>query len=188
MLGLVALVLGNFHIAGFWSALFGTLIISLVAWLGNSLIGNKRSLRGHGRSQALMDVLPGIPQSALSWRFVRSSGPGGQNVNKVATAVQLRIALSETNLDGQTKARLLRLAGNRAVGDDQILIAADTHRSQSRNRTEALDRLADLLTRARRVPKARKPTRPSKAQKRQRRDSKRHRGAVKRLRGKPGLD
>ena len=105
-----------------------------------------------------------IPDDELSLSFVRSSGPGGQNVNKVATAVQLRYDLQHSHaLSEAAKLRLRRLSGRRLTADGSILIVARNHRTQERNRREAEQRLAELIRRALEVPKLRKPTRPTRA-------------------------
>lgn len=124
-----------------------------------------------------------IDEAALRFRFVRSSGPGGQNVNKVATAVQLHVVLAELGLPADVLARLRSLAGKRVNAEGELVIAAQRHRTQERNRADALARLADLITRARHVPKARRPTAPTKASRERRIADKTRRGQTKRLRG-----
>ena len=128
---------------------------------------------------------PDIPAEACSERFVRSSGPGGQNVNKVATAVQLRIDLSRTRLPQAVRRRLERLAGHRINTQGELIIHAERFRSQARNREDAHSRLADLVARARHAPRKRVATAPSKAQRRRRMDDKKRRGTKKQQRRRP---
>ena len=105
-----------------------------------------------------------IPDEELEWKFIRSSGPGGQNVNKVASAVQLRFLLPQnTSLPAAVRSRLQRLAGQRLIDDGTILIAARTERSQEQNRRAALERLAGLIRAALIEPKIRRKTRPTRA-------------------------
>ena len=125
-----------------------------------------------------------IPDGELEEHFVQASGPGGQNVNKVATAVQLRFdARGSSALRSDVKDRLLALAGSRATRDGYIVLDARRHRTQERNREDARMRLAELIRRALEPPRPRRPTRPTRASKRRRLDAKRRRGEVKRLRG-----
>jgi ribosome-associated protein len=128
-----------------------------------------------------------IPESDVSFSYLRSSGPGGQNVNKVATAVQLRFDLANTALlDAAGKARLRKLAGRRLNADGSVLITARTQRSQDQNRRDALARLAELIDSARVAPKLRRATRPTRASQTRRLDGKTRAQRTKRLRGKVG--
>ena len=130
-----------------------------------------------------------IPEQDLKFQFVRGSGPGGQNVNKVATAVQLRFDLAGTQaLSMVVKARLRVLAGHRVGADGSLLISARNHRTQEANRREALARLADLIARARIEPKVRRATRPTLGSQRRRMDSKTQHKRLKQLRGRVGVD
>jgi ribosome-associated protein len=130
-----------------------------------------------------------VPDSDLSLSFVRGSGPGGQNVNKVASAVQLRFDLAGTTaLADPVKARLRALAGRRLTDDGAILIIARNHRTQEQNRREAGDRLVALIRQALIPPKARKATRPTRASKERRLESKNRQQRTKGLRGKVRWD
>jgi ribosome-associated protein len=139
-----------------------------------------------------MHIEPGvdIDESLLSERFVRAAGPGGQNVNKVATAVQLRFALEKCDtLDDDVKQRLRTLASTRLNRRGEIVITANRHRTQQRNRADARERLMRLIGRALVAPKKRAPPKaPSRAQKRQRVEDKRRHGSTKRERAKPRSD
>jgi ribosome-associated protein len=115
--------------------------------------------------------------------FIRASGPGGQNVNKVASAAQLRFDLrGSPSLPQAVKARVARLAGSRLTKDGEIVITADSFRTQQQNRDDAMARLLDLLRRGAVVPKRRRPTRPTLASKERRLAAKSQRGSIKRLR------
>jgi ribosome-associated protein len=117
-------------------------------------------------------------------RFVRSSGPGGQNVNKVSTAVQLRFNVGASSLPEDVKARLRDLAGHRMVADDVLLIDSREHRTQAQNREAARARLNTLLEHAAKRPKKRRATKPKPGAREKRIASKKRRGAVKQLRGR----
>jgi ribosome-associated protein len=125
-----------------------------------------------------------IPDEELEWKFIRSSGPGGQNVNKVSSAAQLRFLLPQnSSLPVNARNRLRRLAGQKLIDDGSILFKSMSERSQDGNRRAALGRLEALIRAALVEPKIRKKTRPTKASKERRIDSKKRRGATKVGRG-----
>jgi ribosome-associated protein len=129
-----------------------------------------------------------LPEEALEEKFLASTGPGGQNVNKVATAVQLRCDIFRLGLAPDVYARLKALAGSRMTEAGEIVITARTHRTQEANREAARARLADLIARAHVRQAKRVRTRPSRAAKAKRVEAKKGRGAVKKARAKPRFD
>ncbi len=129
-----------------------------------------------------------LDERAISESFIRASGPGGQNVNKVATAVQLRFDPRVAGLPDRVIARLARLAGRRLTQDGEILITAQRHRTQERNREAARETLLRLIERAAEPPAKRIPTKPPTASRLERLQSKTHRARVKRLRAGPADD
>src|ERR1700761_3582566 len=138
-----------------------------------------------------LEVTPNvtIPDGDLSFAFVRASGPGGQNVNKVSSAVQLRFDMAgSTALTEAVKSRLRAIAGRRVTDDGAILIIARNQRSQDQNRREALERLADLVQRALVAPKTRKATKPTRASKERRLEGKTRKQQTKKARGRVRWD
>lgn len=145
-------------------------------------------------------VAPGVtvPEGSLRWQYSRSGGPGGQNVNKVSTKAELRVAVDSLPISARVRRRLRDLAGRRIAGAEtvvdeltgqaherggELIITSESERSQSGNKAECLARLRELLVQAAAVPKARRKTKPSKASKQRRLDEKKRRGEIKRGRG-----
>ncbi len=130
-----------------------------------------------------------IDNSELEESFVRSSGPGGQNVNKVSSAVQLRFDVRRSpSLPNDVAIRLMRLAGSRVTKDGVIVIVAQAYRDQARNRAEARERLVELIRQAAVKPTPRRATKVPKAAKKRRLEGKRHRGDIKKMRSGKGVD
>ncbi len=132
----------------------------------------------------MIEITPSvqIDERELQIDFIRSSGPGGQNVNKVATAVQLRFDVRGSSLPEEAKERLTRLAGNRMTSDGVLVIEAKRFRTQEQNREDAIQRFVDVVRKSLVKPKARKRTKPTQAAKEERLKGKKRRGEIKKIR------
>ena len=130
----------------------------------------------------------GIDEAELDIRAARASGPGGQHVNKTSTAIELRFNVRAADLPEDVKERLVQIAGSRMTQEGELLIFAQSHRSQEMNRQDAIGRLVALIQRAAEAPKPRKRTRPTRAAKEKRLAEKSRRSTVKSMRGRPDFD
>jgi len=138
----------------------------------------------------MIEITPtlNIDERELSFDYVRASGPGGQNVNKVATAVQLYFDVHRSSLPPDVRQRLIRLAGKRVNAAGELLIQSQQYRTQEKNREDARRRLIELIRRAATPPKPRRKTKPTRASKKKRLETKKRMSTVKKLRGKPPDD
>lgn len=139
-----------------------------------------------------VEIAPGVivPEEVLRFSYARSAGPGGQNVNKLATKAELRVALADLPITARARRRLEDLAGRRLAGEEsgepEILITSQSERSQARNRAECLEKLRGLIIRAMAEPKVRRKTRPTRGSVERRLEAKKSRSRIKRLRGGGG--
>jgi ribosome-associated protein len=164
-----------------------TLAYSLRWFLSLAVTSSASSGKGIGMVRITDDIA--IDEREIEESFIRAAGPGGQNVNKLASAVQLRFNVRHSaSLPAQVQVRLERLAGRRLTQEGVLIITARRHRTQERNRQDALERLVDLIRRAALPPTPRRPTKPTAGAKRRRLQAKKQRAAVKRLRSEPPVE
>jgi ribosome-associated protein len=135
----------------------------------------------------MIEIAPGIvlDESLIVWELLHASGPGGQNVNKVATAVRLRISITNLHFPSEVQERLIHLAGQRITTNNELIIEAHRFRTQEANRQDALQRLINLLFKASQSPRKRRPTRPSRASVKRRLEEKRLHSQLKQVRRHP---
>ena len=146
--------------------------------------GDAPPMPWHDRPMIRITPSIALDEREIHETFIRASGPGGQNVNKLATAVQLRFDIhASPALDAETRSRLKRLGGHRVTGEGVIVITAERFRTRERNRADALARLVDLITQAAIRPRTRRPTKPSRSQREARLEAKARRARLKRQRG-----
>jgi ribosome-associated protein len=161
-----------------------------ISMAGSDRQHDDRALWGYNAGMIRVTHSISLHEDELDERFIRASGPGGQNVNKLSTAVQLRFDVRRSpSLRDDVRARLEQLAGSRLTREGVLVITAQRHRTQERNRQDARDRLIELIRRAAVAPIPRRATKPTKGSRERRLESKKHRGSIKGLRQvKPAMD